>query len=436
MKKLICAAMLVSLVAFPAAASAASSQETAKKVEQLKQSALELLTDGKYNKAVGLLREALAINPSDKTAARYLLLSKRLIVEPLCKQAADAYLSRDYQKAIDVWENILKVNPEDRRVWTLIDSTKNLLQDKGVAAMYATVDKLIKEERYQPAIHELEKILTISPDERKAVDLLKTTTKAMNDKAVKERYDKADQFMKQKRYDLAVEQWREVLKLDPDQEAASRLIATTIRSYFLDSIYSKAEKLFTEGDYVSSLEHYNKILVDNPTDQYVRKVLERLNNVMKISPRMMKKGEVWDMLRKAFENYISMEGNPRVAIVAVWYAAQLEPENGTAGASRDFLERELVGTVRSIEYPVRDMNIVDQYLFAALNNIYSGRYDLAVQECSLILGIQPNNVLALKRLGSAYFAMKNKEKARESWERALKIAPDDAELKKFINQAK
>ncbi|MBI5641050.1 MAG: tetratricopeptide repeat protein, partial [Nitrospirae bacterium] len=298
------------------------------------------------------------------------------------------------------------------------------------------VDKFLKEDKYEMAVKELEKILMISPDETKAKDLLRSTTKAIVDNEVKVHYEKADAFMKQKRYDLAIEEWREILKVDKEQEAASRLIAATIRSTFLGSAYNKAEKLFTEGDYTASLEQYNRISIDNPTDQYVRKIITRLNDVLKLTPRAEKQGQSWDMVRKSLTNYISPDGNQRVALAASWYAVQLDPDNTIALAVRDFLEHELITVVRTMEYPTRDMNIIDQYLFAALNNIYGGRYDIAIQETGLVLELQPRNILALKRLGSAYFAMKNKDKAREVWEKALKIAPDDAELKKFINQAR
>ena len=82
------------------------------------------------------------------------------------------------------------------------------------------------------------------------------------------------------------------------------------------------------------------------------------------------------------------------------------------------------------------MNIIDQYLFAALNHIYEGRYDLAIQECTIVVELQPKNILAWKRLGSGYYAIGKKDKARETWERALKMAPDDSELKQFIKQTK
>ena len=51
---------------------------------------------------------------------------------------------------------------------------------------------------------------------------------------------------------------------------------------------------------------------------------------------------------------------------------------------------------------------------------------------SQLLEIEPDNVLALKRKGSAYFALNQKDKARDLWQQAFKLAPDDAEIKKFL----
>jgi cytochrome c-type biogenesis protein CcmH/NrfG len=61
---------------------------------------------------------------------------------------------------------------------------------------------------------------------------------------------------------------------------------------------------------------------------------------------------------------------------------------------------------------------------------------LTIQECNLVLELEPKNVLALKRLGSAHFAMGRKDKAREAWEMALAISPKDSELKGFIKRTR
>jgi Flp pilus assembly protein TadD len=115
---------------------------------------------------------------------------------------------------------------------------------------------------------------------------------------------------------------------------------------------------------------------------------------------------------------------------------QISPKNDLAIVLKNFFETKFPSVVVTMEPPVRDMDIIDQYLFAALNHIYEGRYDLAIQECKIVLDLQPENVLAYKRLGSAYFAIGSKDKAREAWEHALSLSPDDKELKKFIKDLK
>jgi len=47
------------------------------------------------------------------------------------------------------------------------------------------------------------------------------------------------------------------------------------------------------------------------------------------------------------------------------------------------------------EKPFKGLNFVDQNLSVALNNIYNGRYDLAISNCEDVLMLEPDNMLAL-----------------------------------------
>jgi tetratricopeptide (TPR) repeat protein len=79
---------------------------------------------------------------------------------------------------------------------------------------------------------------------------------------------------------------------------------------------------------------------------------------------------------------------------------------------------------------------VDYKLQLTLEAIYDGRYLSAIDDCTDVLDLEPNNVLALTRLGSAYFAMNEKEKARQIWTKALQYDPNNTILKKFLYGAK
>jgi tetratricopeptide (TPR) repeat protein len=285
------------------------------------------------------------------------------------------------------------------------------------------------------AINELEKILSIKPYDRRAREMLASARQSVMDTRTKTHYEQAELYMKEKKYDLAIEEWNKILQIDETQEAASRLIASAIREK-IDAQYTEAKKLYERGDYLASRDHYYKIMVDNPTDAEVKTIIANLDETIRIVNRVEGKGKVWDMMRKSLANHIAVGSNKKAAIAAAWYAVQLDPQNTTAVAIRNLLERKYVAVMTTMEAPAGDMNIIDQYLFAALNHIYDGRYDLSIQESSIVIELQPDNVLAWKRLGSAYYAIGKKDKAREAWETALKISPDDVELKQFIKQTK
>jgi tetratricopeptide (TPR) repeat protein len=392
------------------------------------------MREGKFDQAAPLLNEVLAIDPTDKTAARYLALVKQRAMEPSCREAADAFQNEDYAKAIETWDKLLKMNPEDRRFANLIDTTKSLITDKTTNEMYQRAQQFIKDNDYKSAVNELEKILAVKPYDRQARSLLISAKSNVVDARTKKHYDQADVYMKEKQYDLAIGEWKKILDIDESQEAASRAIASAVREK-MGGFYAEAKQAYERGDYLSSRDYYNKIYADNPTDIDVKTILGRLEEVAKVALRIDEQTPAGDMMRKALANYIAPDGNRKASMAGAWYAFQLNPTAQTIGV-KGFLELKYASILSTMEAPVGDMNIIDQYLFAALNHIYEGRYDLAIQECSIVVELQPKNILAWKRLGSGYYAIGKKDKARETWERALKMAPDDTELKQFIKQAK
>ncbi len=432
MKKLV-TVWLLFLLGIASAAGAITSKQV-ERIEQLKKDVTVLLREGKFEQAMPVLNEILAIDPQDKTAERYRTLARQRMLEPYCREAAEAFQNEDYAKAIETWDKLLKMNPEDRRFANLIETTKNLITDKTTSDMYERAEKFVKDGDYKSAVNELEKILAVRPYDRQARSLLITAKGNVTDTRTKKHYEQADAYMKEKKYDLAIAEWKKILDIDETQEAASRYIASAVKEK-MSTVYVEAKQAYDRGDYITSRDYYNKILADNPTDIDVKNIIARLDDVVKVALKIDDQSPAGDMMRKALSNYIAVDGNKKASMAGAWYAFQLNPTAQTI-AVKGFLELKYASILSTMEAPVGDMNIIDQYLFAALNHIYEGRYDLAIQECTIVVELQPRNVLAWKRLGSGYYAIGKKDKARETWERALKIAPDDAELKQFIKQTK
>ena len=76
--------------------------------------------------------------------------------------------------------------------------------------------------------------------------------------------------------------------------------------------------------------------------------------------------------------------------------------------------------------------LVDHKLQMTLEAIYDGRYLVAVNECTDVLDLEPQNVVALTRLGSSYFAMNERDKAKQIWTKALQLDPRNDVLRKFL----
>lgn len=423
--------ILILLIALPAGAVTPKQLE---RIEQIKKEVSVLFREGKFEQSVPLLNEALALDPQDKTAARWLALARQRTLEPFCKEAAEAFQNENYAKAIETWDKLAKMSPDDRRFANLIEITKNLISDKATNEMYERAEQFIKDGDYKSAMNELEKILAIRPYDGRARSLYNSAKSNVVDVRTRKHYEQAEAYLKEKQYDLAIAEWKKVLEIDETQEAASRAIASAVREK-MSGLYVEAKQAYEHGDYITARDIYNKIIADNPTDIDVKTILSRLEEVVKVALKIDEKTPAGDMMRTAMSHYIAVDGNRKSSMAAAWYAFQLNPTSLTI-AVKGFLELKYASILSTMEAPVGDMNIVDQYLFAALNHIYEGRYDLAIQECTIVIDLQPKNILAWKRLGSGYYAIGKKDKAREAWEKALKIAPDDAELKQFIRQIK
>ena len=68
----------------------------------------------------------------------------------------------------------------------------------------------------------------------------------------------------------------------------------------------------------------------------------------------------------------------------------------------------------------------------ALHHIYDSKFYLAVKELEGVLRLEPDDVTALKRVGSAYLQLKDYRQARSSWQRALRLSPGDEQLPEYL----
>lgn len=99
---------------------------------------------------------------------------------------------------------------------------------------------------------------------------------------------------------------------------------------------------------------------------------------------------------------------------------------------------ELINYQRLIESTSRRVSkfkgkdIVKAYLEEAMGALMVDDLKTSNKKLEQILYYEPENVLVLKRLGSNYFVLGEKDKALEIWRRVLAINPNDKEIARFV----
>ena len=87
--------------------------------------------------------------------------------------------------------------------------------------------------------------------------------------------------------------------------------------------------------------------------------------------------------------------------------------------------------VRRDEILPRTALIKEKFRKAA-NNFYIQQFDAAAKECEEVAVLDEGNPAAWQRLGSAYFMMGDKEKARKAYLKALELDPKDLVTRRFV----
>ncbi|MBI5200821.1 MAG: hypothetical protein HY925_04460, partial [Elusimicrobia bacterium] len=66
--------------------------------------------------------------------------------------------------------------------------------------------------------------------------------------------------------------------------------------------------------------------------------------------------------------------------------------------------------------------------------VYDGKYDLAIRRTQDVLDLEPNNVTALEIMGSSFFLMEEKSKAKAVWKKVIELDPNNKTVGEFLRQ--
>ena len=146
--------------------------------------------------------------------------------------------------------------------------------------------------------------------------------------------------------------------------------------------------------------------------------------------------EVPTLTRRGIISYT--DGNDlRSSVNVLRHAFNKAPKNDRLLSLLNMVEKEagVSELTRKPEGP-EIFTYIDQRTYDARQAIYDGKYDLAMKRAQDILDLEPNNETALEIMGSSFYLMDQKEKAKVIWEKVVEINPNNTMVRNFLKQVR
>jgi tetratricopeptide (TPR) repeat protein len=208
-----------------------------------------------------------------------------------------------------------------------------------------------------------------------------------------------------------------------DVSAASRQKSQTL--------FQQAFEQVRQGNFKQAHDFFMEAERLNSSDKMISDLRLKMDSVIAILPQAPGADTATgDLIRKGVEQFLQNE--PSKSLNFLLYAQQKDGNDKTIPDLVDLVKRTFPNETSEI-LDAR-LNLIDQKLQKALEKIYSGEYLVAAKECQEVLDLEPDNALALTRLGSVYYAMGQVKQAREYWKQALEQDPKNDVLKIFLSQ--
>jgi hypothetical protein len=201
-------------------------------------------------------------------------------------------------------------------------------------------------------------------------------------------------------------------------------------------IVRQALQYFKSGYFNRAMEKLRAAMDADPGNAEIRRMVTRLQGAIEYVPDATGGDEVPTLTRRGIISYVDGK-DLRASVNVLRHAFNKDPKNDRLLSLLNMVEKEsgVSELTRKPEGP-EIFTYIDQRTYDARAAIYDGKYDLAMKRAQDILDLEPNNETALEIMGSAFYLMDQKEKAKVIWEKVVEINPNNTMVKNFLRQVK
>lgn len=258
-----------------------------------------------------------------------------------------------------------------------------------------------------------------------------------NSPVIQQYYQEALTLYAREDYREAIIKWTAILKEEPDQRTAQTMIINARQRLALltKKRRRQAYEFTAAGQYREAFLELQGLIDQDPGDPELEATQRRLDSIIKLAPRLHPKTRAARAAMLGLKGFAGLPPDLKLAHNALRYANELAPSEA--------LYKDLLGLFYA-DFPAftaadavtPGMKLMDYKHHVAIHQIYDAKHHLAVITLNEILALEPDDLMALKQLGSANYSLGRMGEAYTAWTAALKLAPGDKTLLHFLAKIK
>lgn len=254
-----------------------------------------------------------------------------------------------------------------------------------------------------------------------------------NSPAIQQYYQDALNSYAHEDYREAIIKWTAILKEDPEQKSAQTMIIDARQRLAL--LTAKQRKLthdhIAAGQYRKAFLEHQVLLDQDPDDPELVATQSRMESVIKLAPEIEPGSRAARAAILGLKGYLSSPPDLHLAHNALRYACEIAPGEDLYANFLKLLYTDYPA-LATADPVTPGMKLLEYKHYVALHQIYDAKHHLAVITLNEILALAPDDLMALKRLGSANYSLGRYDQARSAWTAAQRLAPHDKTLEHFL----
>jgi tetratricopeptide (TPR) repeat protein len=225
---------------------------------------------------------------------------KQAVISAHYSQGLELYQENDYIRARDEWRTILSIDPEHEEAQQYLTRTQEKI-DEIIAGHLRRASTLEDQNRLTEAIGEWTNVQALAPDDERADTAIRRIQRKIEGQSQDLRtksqrlqivnlYGDALSAYNEGRYETAISNLEEILRLEPSHQEAKTLLARAKRKTTplteeeeatIRRLYLNGMQFFAKDQYAEAIAEWEKILSIDPANESVRKNIEEAQERMK-----------------------------------------------------------------------------------------------------------------------------------------------------------